>query len=91
MCLAVPGRILSISDEPGGTSMSRLAKVDFQGSRLDVSLIFTPDAGVGDWILVHAGFSIRRLEEQEALETWEYLQAADLAEPELSAGELDGS
>jgi hydrogenase expression/formation protein HypC len=60
--------------------LTRTAKVDFQGSRLEVSLAFTPEAATGDWVLVHAGFAIRRLEESEALETWEYLEAADAAE-----------
>jgi hydrogenase expression/formation protein HypC len=40
----------------------------------------TPDVAVGDWVLVHAGFSISKLDEAEARETWEYLRAADVAE-----------
>ena len=84
MCLAVPGRIIDVRGaSDGGT---RMARVDFQGSRISASLIFTPEAGVGDWVLVHAGFAIRRLNEREARETWKYLGAEDLDEA-LGAGE----
>jgi len=81
MCLAVPGKIVSIQGESG----ARMGKVDFQGSRLEASLLFTPEAEVSDWVLVHAGFAIRRLEEREAVETWKYLREADLVE--LTPGE----
>ncbi len=89
MCLAVPGKILSIYDEQADAPLTRTAKVDFQGSRLDVSLAFTPEAAKGDWVLVHAGFAIRRLEESEALETWEYLEAAEIAEMRAPDAEGD--
>ena len=77
MCLAVPGRVLSVQNEECG---ARMARVDFQGSRVAASLIFTPEAREGDWVLVHAGFAIRKLDEREALETWKYLEAGDLEE-----------
>ena len=54
--------------------------MDFQGSRLEVSLAFTPEAKPGDWVLVHAGFALNLLDEDEARETWAYLQEAGLAE-----------
>ncbi|MHC4942234.1 MAG: HypC/HybG/HupF family hydrogenase formation chaperone [Planctomycetota bacterium] len=76
MCLAVPGKIVALKDE-GGAFPS--ATVDFQGSRLEVSLALVPDAGVGDWVLVHAGYAISQLDEAEALETWKYLEEAGLA------------
>ena len=72
MCLAVPGRII----DQRGTE----ATVDFQGSRVDVSLILTPEASVDDWVLVHAGFAISQLDEAEALETWSYLSAAGVVD-----------
>jgi hydrogenase expression/formation protein HypC len=68
MCLAVPGKVLACSAEE--------ALVDLQGNRLKVSKVLTPEAGVGDWVLIHAGFAITTIEEADALETWEYLRGA---------------
>ena len=65
MCLAVPGRIIEMRDAA--------ALVDFQGNRLEVSTVLTPEAGTGDWVLVHAGFAITRLDEETARQTWSYL------------------
>jgi hydrogenase expression/formation protein HypC len=75
MCLAVPGKILSIEEGPDAT-LGRVATIDFQGSRMEANLAMTPEAGTGDWVLVHAGFAITQLDEQEARETWETLQEA---------------
>jgi len=88
VCLGVPGRILEIADDEGTAAVGPVAAVDFQGSRIEVSLAMTPEAAVGDWVLVHAGFAIARLDAEEARETWEYLDAADLGEmpAELRAG-----
>lgn len=74
MCLAVPGKILRVAEGSAGRAGGAVATVDFQGSQLQASLVMTPDAGVGDWVLVHAGFAISVLDEQQALETWDYLQ-----------------
>jgi hydrogenase expression/formation protein HypC len=68
MCLAVPGKIVECSEDE--------ALVDLQGNRLKISTVLTPEAAAGDWVLVHAGFAIAEIEEQDALETWDYLQAA---------------
>jgi hydrogenase expression/formation protein HypC len=91
MCLAVPGRILDVAatDDPVTGSV---ATVDFQGSRMDISLAMTPEAGPGDWVLVHAGFALTVLDEADARETWEYLEMGGLGEmpPELKAGRSDG-
>ena len=76
MCLAVPGRVIAV--EAGDGPIRRLGTVDFQGSRVEVSLAMTPEAAVGDWVLVHAGFAISRLDEADARETWEYLREADI-------------
>jgi hydrogenase expression/formation protein HypC len=75
MCLAVPGKILSIGAADEGP-LGPTALVDFQGSRLEVSLAMTPEAKPGDWLLVHAGFALTLLDEAEALETWETLRLA---------------
>ena len=91
MCLAVPGRIIEILDgggSNGDAAVGPVATVDFQGSRVEVSLAMVPEAGVGQWVLVHAGFAIAVLEEDEARGTWKYLQAGGAGEmPEqLKAG-----
>jgi hydrogenase expression/formation protein HypC len=65
MCVAVPGRILKTSGDN--------ALVDFQGNRMKVSIALTPDAGVAEWVLVHAGFAISKIDEAAARETWSYL------------------
>lgn len=67
MCLAVPGKIIQRGEE--------LATVDLQGNRVEISCVLTPDASLGDWVLVHAGFAISRVDERDALETWSYLRA----------------
>ena len=73
MCLAVPGQLVKIKKD-GSDDISATGTVDFQGSRIEVGLALTPEAAVGDWVLVHAGYALNVLDEQEARETWEYLQ-----------------
>ena len=58
MCLAVPGRIDSISDE---TPLTRRGQVDFGGVLTEINLAFVPEAGVGDYVLAHVGFAITRI------------------------------
>ncbi|MBF6165852.1 HypC/HybG/HupF family hydrogenase formation chaperone [Streptomyces gardneri] len=65
MCLAVPGKVLSLH-ERDGTLMS---VVDFGGLHKDVCLQYIPDAAVGDYVVVHVGFAIQRLDEESALRT----------------------
>ncbi|MFF2084487.1 HypC/HybG/HupF family hydrogenase formation chaperone [Nocardia sp. NPDC058176] len=65
MCLAVPGKVLSLH-ERDGTVMS---VVDFGGVHKDVCLEYIPDAAVGDYVVVHVGFAIQRLDEESALRT----------------------
>jgi hydrogenase expression/formation protein HypC len=78
MCLAVPGKILEIS---GADPLLRSAKVSFSGVVKQVSLTCTPEARVGDYVLVHVGVAISTVDPQEAAQTFEYLQ---------QMGELDG-
>jgi hydrogenase expression/formation protein HypC len=80
MCLAVPGKIIEIKATDSAPETGVIGTVDFQGSRLDVSLAFVPEAKLGDWVLVHAGFALNVLDEQEAAETWKYLEEAEVAE-----------
>ncbi len=81
MCLAVPGKIVGIEREIDPTL--RNAKVDFGGIRKEVSLAFTPEAQVGDYVLVHVGFALSVVDEQEAARIFEMLKQMDeLAELE---------
>jgi len=68
MCLAVPGKIISIEENPHGIPMG---KVSFGGIVKEACLAFTPEAQVGDYVIVHAGFAISRLDEEEARQTLE--------------------
>jgi hydrogenase expression/formation protein HypC len=62
MCLAVPGKVLEASD----VGSSRIANVQFGGVTRKVYLDFVPEAGVGDYVLVHVGFAISKIDEAEA-------------------------
>ena len=80
MCLAVPGRIISIE---GDDPLLRSGKVDFAGAVKNINLAYVPDARVGDYVLVHVGFAISTIDEAEAQEVFRYLQEmGDLAELE---------
>jgi hydrogenase expression/formation protein HypC len=80
MCLAIPGRILEIVDE-----VNRLAQVDVAGVRRTVNIGLLDEAGVGDWVLIHVGFALSKVDEQEAQETLALLQGmGDDFETELS-------
>jgi len=71
MCLAVPGRILSAcGDDP----LMRLGRVDFGGLVKEINLAFVPEASVGDYILVHVGFAIARIDEAEAARIFAHLR-----------------
>ena len=70
MCLAVPGRILAVQ----GVELARTAEVDFGGLRRTVSLALMPEAAVGDYVIVHVGLAISRLDEAEAEATLEELR-----------------
>lgn len=84
MCLAVPGKIVSIEDvDP----LLRCGRVDFAGVVKQVNLAYVPEARIGDYVLVHVGFAINTIDEQEAIQVFEYLrQMGELAE--LDAGEV---
>lgn len=64
MCLAVPGKILSIEDKDD--ALLRTARVSFGGVIKEVSLAGVPEATLCDYVIVHAGFALARLDEQEA-------------------------
>ncbi|MCI2430429.1 HypC/HybG/HupF family hydrogenase formation chaperone [Candidatus Acetothermia bacterium] len=72
MCLAVPGKIVSIisGDEP----IFRTGKVNFGGIVKEVNLAYVPEAQIGDYVIVHVGFAISKLDETEAQKVFEYLR-----------------
>ena len=72
MCLAVPAKLMERRGDEG--------IVDLHGTRVGVNLTLVPDATIADWLLIHAGFAIQRLDAQEAAETWALLdEVADSA------------
>lgn len=74
MCLAVPGQIISIEgDEP----LSRTARVSFSGVVKEVSLAYVPEAKTGDYVIVHVGFALNIIDEEEARQTLEYIREMD--------------
>lgn len=70
MCLAVPGRIVSVA---GDDPLTRTGRVDFGGIVKEIQLAFVPEARVGDHVLVHVGFAITLLDETEAARVFEHL------------------
>ena len=85
MCLAVPGKIVSIVVEEN--LGLRSGKADFGGIRKDICLDYTPDARVGDYVLVHVGFALSIVDEIEAQRVFESLRQLDLLE-ELQAEDV---
>jgi hydrogenase expression/formation protein HypC len=82
MCLAVPGRVLSIAEVDG----TLMADVDFGGVRKDVCLQYIPDATVGEYVVVHVGFAIQRLDEASAQQTLTNFERLGLLEEEFGDG-----
>ena len=79
MCLAVPGKLLSVT----GSDTTRMGTVSFGGVGKEACLAFVPEAKVGDYVLVHAGFAISVVDEAEAAQTLEYFrQIGELGELE---------
>jgi len=74
MCLAIPGRILAVE---GADLLTRMGKVSFGGIVKEVSLAYVPEATVGDYVIVHVGFAISKVDEQEAQQVFAYLEQMD--------------
>lgn len=79
MCLAIPGKLIEKVDAEG----TLVGKVAFGGIIRQASLDFLPEAEVGDYVLVHVGFAISKVDEEEAKTTFAYMQQAGLLEEEL--------
>ncbi|MDX9752393.1 MAG: HypC/HybG/HupF family hydrogenase formation chaperone [bacterium] len=80
MCLGVPGKIVSVVDED---PFYRMGKVDFSGVRKEISLAYVPEAQVGDYVIVHAGFALNVIDEDEACQVFEYLKEIGEIEEQL--------
>lgn len=81
MCLGVPGKIVSIAPDPTGLTMG---KISFGGILKEVCLAYVPEAQVGDYVVVHVGFAISRIDESEAAQVFEYLREMnELAELDI--------
>ncbi len=81
MCLAVPGKVVEIMD--AGDIAFRRARVDFGGIKKEISLAYTPEAEIGKYVLVHVGFAISVINEDEAQRVFEYLRQMGNIEEEL--------
>ena len=75
MCLAVPAQLTAQHGDE--------AVADLHGNRVRINTILVPEAGVGDWVLIHAGFAIQRLDAEAAARTWSVLE--DLGNPQATA------
>jgi hydrogenase expression/formation protein HypC len=85
MCLAIPGQIVAIVDEA-----NHLARVDVAGVRRTVNVGLLDDIGTGDWVLIHVGFALSRIDEDEAAATFALLEQMG-AEYEQELHELKAS
>lgn len=74
MCLAVPARILEVKP-------NQMGLVDHAGNKKDVSLLLMEDARPGDYVIIHAGFAIHKIDEEAARETMQYLEALEAGLP----------
>jgi hydrogenase expression/formation protein HypC len=81
MCLGIPGRVIEIRDDAG----LLMGKVDFGGVRKEACLAYLPEIQLGDYVIVHVGFAISQVDEDEALKTLEILATmGDLVRGELA-------
>jgi hydrogenase expression/formation protein HypC len=84
VCLAVPGRVMSVGEQDG----TLIAEVDFGGARKQVCLEYVPDAAPGEYVIVHVGFAIQRLDEESARRTLAEFERLGILEEEF--GEIPG-
>ncbi len=79
MCLGIPGKIIDVYEVAG----LRMGRVDFGGVVKEACLAYVPDAQVGDYTIIHVGFALNRIDEEEARKTLELLDEAGLLGEEL--------
>ncbi len=73
MCLAIPGKVVGFHDANG----VRMAKVDFGGITREACLEYVPETRLGEYVMVHVGFAIAKVDEEEAARTYQYLEEMD--------------
>ena len=78
MCLGVPGKIVEVTEN----ALLRMGKVDFGGVVREVCLAYVPEANLGDYVVVHVGFAISQVNEEEARQTFELMKEAGILEEE---------
>jgi hydrogenase expression/formation protein HypC len=83
MCLAIPGKIESIT---GDDPLSRMGRINFGGIVKEASLAYVPEANVGNYVIVHAGFALSRVDEDEAQKVFEYLKQMEELDELKEAG-----
>jgi hydrogenase expression/formation protein HypC len=85
MCLAIPGKIVEFHEHHG----LRMSKVDFGGITREACLEYIPDVELGDYVMVHVGFAISKVDEEEAARTYQYLremgQLTEVASPDIDS------
>jgi len=74
MCLAIPGKVESIDGED---TLARVGRINFGGILKEASLAYVPDVKVGDYVIVHVGFALSKVDEAEAHKVFEYLRRMD--------------
>jgi len=85
MCLAIPGKIVAFHEKNG----IRMGKIDYGGITREACLEYIPEAALGDYVMVHVGFAISKVDEEEAARTYKYLaemdqlQEIETPEPEI--------
>lgn len=80
MCLAIPGKVVSIT---GDDPLARMGRIDFSGVIKQASLAYVPEANIGDYVIVHVGFALSKVDEAEAQKVFSYLkQIGELGELE---------
>ena len=84
MCLAIPGKIVEFHENHG----VRMSRVDFGGITREACLEYVPDAKLGDYVLVHVGFAISKVDEEEAARTYRYLEEMGQLS-EVTSAEID--
>jgi len=81
MCLGIPGKVIEIHEVAG----LQMGRVDFGGVRKEACLAYVPEVQLGDYVIIHVGFAISRVDEDEAMKTLEILaQMGDMMEQELA-------
>ena len=81
MCLAIPGKVISIEESPD--QIFKMGVVSFDGINREVNLAMVPEVKLNDYVLVHVGVAIQTLDEEEAMKTMEYLKELNELNEEL--------